>query len=217
MMGTTHQQVGVAAAVGLSAAASLPLSAAAVVVVSAARWSSTPDRMEKRFRAEHRTWTHWLVSCLATAVLPVVFLVLVAVVVGGLLQYGWQPASFNDWVGRVPAVWEQVDRVARGHRWHGSLAEFVAGLALIVGLLVAIGRVAGMCMHTLADGCTPHGSPILGPFCKRPLHLLPHWLRIKTDSVDDTSLGYWALGVTVLIVYLSLRGLTVPELSKSHA
>jgi hypothetical protein len=214
MMGTTHQHVGLSAAVAVSAVAHLPLTAAAIVCVSSLRWSRTPDSSEKRFRVAHRTVTHWLSTCLVMAVLPVAVVVLTAAIVGTVVQYGWAPALFDDAVARIPEVMRQVSATSHGHEWHGTLSEFVTGAALIVGFFVAMGRVCAMVAHTLADACTPCGSPLWGlpglPRTQRPVHLLPHWLRVKTDSVDDTAVGWLALGATALVVWLSLRGLTLP-------
>lgn len=221
MMGTTHQQVGVAAAVASSAALHLPLSAAVVVVAGAARWGSTPDSMEHRFRAPHREWTHWLSTIVLTAVAPVAVLVVVAVLVGGLLQDGWQPARFDDYLAGVPVAWRAVQASARGQAWHGGVAEYVAGAAVLAGMLVAWARVIAMTMHTLADACTPYGSPLWGlpgiERSQRPVHITPYWLRIKTGSVDDTAIGFWALGASLLIVYLCLRGFELPHLQREVA
>lgn len=230
MMGTTHQHVGMAAAVGVSAVAHLPLSAAMVVCATAARGARTPDSSERRFRVEHRTVTHWLLTCAAMAVIPVIVLVALVILVGAVIQYGWEPARFDDVIAHVPVVIDQVDATARGHAWHGDVSEFVTGAAVIVGTLAAIGRLCGMLMHTLADACTPHGSPLFGPFDRprvvdeetgevmrgevRCRHLLPYWARVKTDSVDDSMVGIAALGVTLLVVYVSLRGFHLPEVKR---
>ena len=52
-------------------------------------------------------------------------------------------------------------------------------------LPVAIGVGCGYCAHLLADACTPHGAPLLGPFSARRVHLLPPLYRIPTDSAGD--------------------------------
>lgn len=52
-------------------------------------------------------------------------------------------------------------------------------------LPVAIGVGCGYCAHLLADACTPHGAPLLGPFSARRVHLLPPFCRVPTGSAGD--------------------------------
>lgn len=248
MMGDTHAKLGVSGAIVASAAMSLPLPSAAIVCVAAARWSSTPDSSEERFGVAHRTTTHWLLSCVALAVVPVAVVVLVLTFAAAVIDHGWHASYLPAYVQHIPAVLHRVDLVAHGHRWHGTVGEFLVGLALIVGVLVALGRVIAMVAHTLADACTISGSPLWGPFdrgtvpvidceTRRPVldpktgepklvldrrtgkprittrrrHLVPYWLWVRTSSVDDTSVGFWALGLTVLVVWVQAKGFVLPR------
>jgi membrane-bound metal-dependent hydrolase YbcI (DUF457 family) len=69
---------------------------------------------------------------------------------------------------------------------------------------VAIGAGCGYCAHLLADACTPHGAPLLGPFSARRIHLLPGRLRVATGGAGDllvlitATLTAAALGLVVL-------------------
>jgi len=71
-------------------------------------------------------------------------------------------------------------------------------------LPVAIGVGCGYCAHLLADACTPHGAPLLGPLSARCVHLLPPRMRVVTGGVGDllvllaATLVVAALGVLVL-------------------
>lgn len=52
-------------------------------------------------------------------------------------------------------------------------------------LPIAIGFGCGYCAHLIADACTPHGAPLLGPFSARRVHLLPPVCRVPTASAGD--------------------------------
>jgi membrane-bound metal-dependent hydrolase YbcI (DUF457 family) len=54
-----------------------------------------------------------------------------------------------------------------------------------LALPVAIGAGCGYGAHLLADGCTPHGAPLLGPFSSRCVHLLPPRMRVMTGGAGD--------------------------------
>jgi membrane-bound metal-dependent hydrolase YbcI (DUF457 family) len=51
---------------------------------------------------------------------------------------------------------------------------------------VAIGVGCGYWAHLLADACTPHGAPLLGPLSTRRVHLLPPRQRVATGGIGDT-------------------------------
>lgn len=71
-------------------------------------------------------------------------------------------------------------------------------------LPVAIGVGCGYGAHLLADACTPHGVPLLGPFSARRIHLLPPRRRVATGGLGDVlvlvaaTLTAIALGFVVL-------------------
>ncbi|MDQ3678391.1 MAG: metal-dependent hydrolase [Actinomycetota bacterium] len=54
-----------------------------------------------------------------------------------------------------------------------------------IALPVAIGTGCGYLAHLLADACTPHGAPLLGPFSRRRVHLLPSGRRVLTGGQGD--------------------------------
>lgn len=69
---------------------------------------------------------------------------------------------------------------------------------------VAIGIGCGYAGHLLADACTPHGAPLLGPLHARCVHLLPAGRRIATGARGDllpmiaAALTAVALGASVV-------------------
>ena len=65
----------------------------------------------------------------------------------------------------------------------GVIAGAVDGVLV---LPVAAGLGAGYTLHLLADACTPHGVPLLGPFSTRKRHVLPTGRRIPTGSGRET-------------------------------
>lgn len=73
---------------------------------------------------------------------------------------------------------------------HGALAAAINSALL---LPVAAGIAAGYVMHLLADACTPHGAPLLGPLRRQRVHLLAARWRIPTGSHRE--LGVWLAGL----------------------
>jgi len=84
------------------------------------------------------------------------------------------------------------------------LASTAGALWPPLTLPVAIGAGCGYCAHLLADACTPHGAPLLGPFSARRVHLLPPRMRVVTGGAGDllvliaATLTAAALGLLVL-------------------
>lgn len=130
MTGRTHRAIGTAGATGLCALgtlAGLPIAAAAVVVPVAVASSKLPDQTEW-FGVDHRTWTHWLPTGLASAVLA------------GVL------------VSLIP----EAAAIAAGS--NGLPAERqLSGLLDTLGILTTIGMLIGWWLHSLADGLTDKG------------------------------------------------------------
>jgi inner membrane protein len=83
----------------------------------------------------------------------------------------------------------------------GTVAAGAIYAALV--LPVAAGLGAGYTLHLLADGCTPHGVPLLGPFSRRKRHLLPKGGRIRTGSGRETVVCLAAMCVAGLVVALT--------------
>ena len=52
-------------------------------------------------------------------------------------------------------------------------------------LPVIIGVGCGYGAHLLADACTPHGAPLLGPLSACYIHLLPPQMRVMTGGAGD--------------------------------
>ena len=73
-----------------------------------------------------------------------------------------------------------------------------------LALPIAIGAGCGYAAHLLADACTPHGAPLLGPFSGRCVHLLPPRMRLVTGGAGDlfvltvATVAAAALGLLVL-------------------
>ncbi len=71
-------------------------------------------------------------------------------------------------------------------------------------LPVFIGVGCGYGAHLLADACTPHGAPLLGPISAHRVHLLPPRMRLVTGGAGDllvlivATLTTAAIGLLVL-------------------
>lgn len=84
------------------------------------------------------------------------------------------------------------------------LAAAAGAISPGLTLPVAIGTGCGYSAHLLADACTPHGAPLLGPFSTRRVHLLPPGHRMVTGGPGDlvmlitATLTAAALGLAVL-------------------
>ena len=72
-------------------------------------------------------------------------------------------------------------------------------------LPVAIGVGCGYCAHLLADACTPHGAPLLGPFSARRVHLLPPSFRVPTGSAGDLLVLIGAILTAIALSMLVLQ------------
>ena len=79
----------------------------------------------------------------------------------------------------------------------GAVAGVVDGVLV---LPVAAGLGAGYTLHLLADACTPHGVPLLGPFSTHKRHVLPKGRRIPTGSGRETVVCLAAMCVAGLLV-----------------
>lgn len=85
-----------------------------------------------------------------------------------------------------------------------ALAAAAAALWPTLALPVATGIGCGYGAHLLADACTPHGAPLLGPISIRRVHLLPVGHRVATGGRGDllvlltATLSVVALGLIIL-------------------
>ena len=93
--------------------------------------------------------------------------------------------------------------------WLPSGAATTVVLAVEAGALWAPLRLpviigCGYGAHLLADACTPHGAPLLGPISARRVRLLPPRMRLATGGAGDllvliaATLTAAALGLLVL-------------------
>jgi hypothetical protein len=152
---------------------SLPIVAAVVVVGTARGCAMLPDKMEKYlFVKEHRTWTHYLITCLISGV------------VLGLIVYGLGYGSSELLHSRMctHGAHHACDRHARG------VIKNVYELGTLGAYLVGMGAMIGAVVHTLADACTLSGTPLLGPFSKKDRHLMPEGMRTRTGEIKTTLL-----------------------------
>lgn len=161
----THQAVGAASTLAVCAAVDCRPLATIVAVCASVLGSRLPDvdqpgaRIHRRTRLERRG----LVARLAGHVL------------------------------RLPMTIFAVFAKHRGAtHWLLSGAATTVVLAGAAGALwpplqlpVFIGVGCGYCAHLLADACTPHGAPLLGPLSACYIHLLPPQMRVMTGGAGD--------------------------------
>ena len=184
MNNLTHEAVGAAATLAVCAAAGSGTLVAIGAVGASLLGSRLPDvdqlgaRIHRRTRLERRS-------------LPIRL-------IGGAL--------------RLPmTIFAAVARHRGATHWLLSAGAVTIALAAAadavwppIALPVAIGTVCGYLAHLLADACTPHGAPLLGPMNARPIHLLPSRHRVVTGGLGDAliliiaTLASIALGVTVV-------------------
>jgi LexA-binding, inner membrane-associated putative hydrolase len=169
MMGSTHRALAVTAATGVSIAANAEPDAAMFIIGAAWTTARLPDRMEQVFHAKHRTWTHWLLVAILSA------LTLAAVIFAA----GYGLAALAE--GRMC---NGTDASAQGGcDFAATLAQASAGIAVLVG----IGALCGTISHVLSDACTDGGSsgvPLLGPFYRQGIWLMPQGLRCLVNPVQ---------------------------------
>ena len=165
MRNRTHQAVGAAVTLAVCAAADSSGLVAAAAVCASLLGSRLPDadqpgaRIHRRTRLERRS----IVVRLAGRVLRLPMTIFAA-----LAQH------------RGAAHW-----LVSG----AATAIFLAGTAGALWpplrLPIFIGASCGYSAHLLADACTPHGAPLLGPFSARRVHLLPRRMRVVTGGAGD--------------------------------
>jgi inner membrane protein len=178
---TTHELVGVAAAVAASRALELePLETAAAA--AGAIWGSwLPDADRLGARVHRRGWVarrHLAVAALGAVLrLPLVVFALLA---------------RHRGLSHTLAACGLLAAVA------GLLAAVLGG----VGAAAAAGCALGYCAHVLADACTPSGVPLWWPVSRRRVWLVPRPLRIRTGSLREALLALAAATVAVALVVL---------------
>ncbi len=185
MLNATHETIGVASALAASAALSSDPATCAIAAAAALYAARLPDadqlgsRVHRRSRLERRY--------------------LAALAVGTIL--------------RLPMI---VVALATRHRgathWLLTGAFVTAALTALAAALsptlappIGLGVTLGYTTHLLADTCTPHGAPLLGPFSGQRRHLLPRSAQIRTGSAAELAIlalvgsAALALAMTILI------------------
>jgi len=168
MLRPTHQAISVTSSVGASIAMSVPLSGAVAIVVVARQAAMLPDKMEKIFGVKmtnHRTWTHWLLTCFLTGA------------VLGLMVYGL--GYLVEYLMR--------ERLTGSHAHEVLRTIHTASIG--GGVIVWIGSTIGTVTHSLADACTLSGVPLFGPFTKKKFWLMPDGLRTRTGDLAKAMKG----------------------------
>lgn len=156
MFKPTHQAMTYPVSIGGSIALNATLSAAAVIVLTARAGAMIPDKMEKIFgvpQAKHRTWTHWLVTCILAGLSI------------GLLVYGIGYGT--EMIAR--------DRLTGPHAH--EVIRVIHQSSIAFGYFIGMGAMIGAVMHSLADACTEGGVPLLGPFYNKKIYLMPAGFR----------------------------------------
>lgn len=184
MTNRTHQAVGAATTLVVCAAVDSSGLVAAGAVCASLLGSRLPDadqrgaRIHRRTRLERRS----LVARLCGRVLRLPMTIFAAVA---------HHRGATHWLLSAAAT-TVVLSAAAGALWPPF------------GLPVFIGLGCGYGAHLLADACTPHGAPLLGPFSGRCVHLLPPRMRVMTGGAGDllvliaATLTAAALGLLVL-------------------
>lgn len=184
MRNPTHQAIGAASTLAVCAALDCGRLAAIVAVCTSVLGSRLPDVDQPGARIHRRT----------------------------SLERRHRIARLTGRVLRLPlTIFAAVAQHRGATHWLLSAAVTTIVLALAAGALwaplalpVAIGTGCGYGAHLLADACTPHGAPLLGPFSTRRVHLLPHTQRIATGGIGDhlvliaAALAAATLGLMVL-------------------
>lgn len=180
----THEAVGAAVTLAVCAAADRGAFATAAAVCASVLGSRLPDvdqggaRIHRRTRVERCN----LMVAFAGAILRLPMRTFAALA---------QHRGATHWLLSGAAVTVLLAGVARA-------------LAAPLTLPVAIGVGCGYCAHLLADACTPHGAPLLGPLRTRRVHLLPARMRVVTGGVGDLLVLIAATAALSLLVLQSV-------------
>lgn len=184
MMNRTHQAVGAATTLALCAAVDTGGLVAVAAVCASVLGSRLPDvdqpgaRIHRRTRLERRSLTAGIAGRALRA--PVTIFAALATHRGATHWLLSGAATTIVLAGTARALWPPLT------------------------LPIFIGAGCGYGTHLLADACTPHGAPLLGPFSARRVRLLPPRMRLATGGAGDllvliaATLTAAALGLLVL-------------------
>jgi membrane-bound metal-dependent hydrolase YbcI (DUF457 family) len=178
---STHELVGVAAAVAASRALELgPLETAAAAAAAIwGSWLPDADRLGTRVHRRGRLARRHLAPVALGAVLRL------PLVVFALLARHRGLSHTLAACGLLAAV-------------AGLMAAALGGL----GAAAAAGCALGYFAHVLADACTPSGVCLWWPVSRRRVWLLPRPLRIRTGSPREALLALAAATVAVAVAVL---------------
>ncbi len=165
MRNRTHEAIGAAATLAVCAAVNSGALVAAGAVGASLLGSRLPDADQLGSRIHRRT----------------------------RLERRSLPAGLAGRLLRLPMTLFAALAKHRGPtHWLLSAATATIALTAAAGALwpqlappVAVGIGCGYGAHVLADACTPHGAPLLGPFSRRRVHLLPPRCRVATGGIGD--------------------------------
>jgi len=183
MRNVTHEALGLAAAAGLCAAAGADVVVTAGCLLASIPGSRLPDADQAGSKIHRKT----------------------------RIERRHPAAALLGFVARIPIGLFATTATHRGatHSLFAALA--VTALASLTAALlspalvfpVAAGIGAGYVMHVLADACIPHGAPLLTPFRRGKIHLLPTRRRIPTGGTGDALVCLTAICLATFVLVLS--------------
>lgn len=180
MLNATHQTIGVASSLAATAALGSEPATCAIAAAAALYSSRLPDVDQRGSRVHRRTRTerrHLAALALGTILrLPMIIVALVA-----------RHRGATHWLLTAAAV-------------TAALTALAAALSPALVTPIGLGVGLGYTTHLLADACTPHGAPLLGPLSKRRRHLLPRPLQIRTGSAGEVAILSLAAVATIALV-----------------
>lgn len=151
------------------------------------------DRLLRKLQV-HRRWTHYV---FATGV-PI------AVIVGA--------AALGALAGAATLLLMAAEGIAPDRQM--TIPGEAWGWAAWIAIFAAFGAFVGYALHSYLDGWTEMGSPMLGPWCDRRLHVIPKWFAKRRarrgeepwiNADDEATLRKWAPRVIVASVALHFR------------
>lgn len=179
MLNATHQTIGVASSLAATAALGSKPATCAIAAAAALYAARLPDvdqrgsRVHRRTRTERRRRAARLLGTILR--LPMIIVALVARHRGG-----------THWLLTGAVV-------------TAGLTALASAVSPALVLPVGVGVAVGYTTHLLADACTPHGAPLLGPFSMQRRHLLPRPVQITTGSVAEFTLLALAGAATIAL------------------
>ena len=180
MKNVTHEMIGASGALAVCAIVGVDVLTAAGCVAVSVLGSRLPDADQLGSKIHRKTW----------------------------LERRNPLIALLGFIARIPLVlFASVVRHRGATHWLSTglavtvICAVVAGVVdAVLVLPVAAGLGAGYTLHLLADACTPHGVPLLGPLSTHKRHVLPKGRRIPTGSGRETVVCLAAMCVAGLLV-----------------